>query len=106
MKLIQDTTGCVEPMDLNQEIIGAGIQFTLFCTNLSKFSEQLASLIMCFLSGITKGDNRLIARASFVGRQEPVAGGLVCHASTALGMSPQYQKNGMARKIWNSFYYN
>jgi hypothetical protein len=31
---------------------------------------------------------------------------LVCHALTALGMSPQYQKNGMARKIWNSFYYN
>jgi hypothetical protein len=74
MKLIQDTTGCVEPMDLNQEIIGAGVQFTIFCTNLSNFSPQLASLVMCFLSGITKGDNWLIARASFVERQEPVAG--------------------------------
>jgi hypothetical protein len=73
MKLVQDTTGCVEPMDLNQEIIGAGTQVTLFCTKLSIFSSQLASIVMCFLSGITKGDNWLIAGARFVGRQEPVA---------------------------------
>jgi hypothetical protein len=73
-RLVQDTTGYVEPMDLNREINGAGTQFTLFCTNLSKFSSKLASLVMCFLSGITKGDNWLIARASFVGRQEPAAG--------------------------------
>jgi hypothetical protein len=74
-RLVQDTTGYVEPIDLNREINGAGTQFTLFCTNLSIFSQQLASLFMCFLSGITKGDNWLIARASFVGRHEPVAGG-------------------------------
>jgi hypothetical protein len=28
---------------------------------------------------------------------------VVCQASTELGMSPQYQKNGMAKKSWKSF---